>query len=43
MAANGIATTTINRCHTVDDDNHLSVVIIDCAAALDGGGINGGC
>jgi hypothetical protein len=40
-AAGGIATTAINRCRTVDDDYHLAVVVINCAVALDGGGING--
>ncbi len=42
LAADGIAATTINHCRTVNDDNHLAVVVIDCATGLDCGGVNGG-
>jgi hypothetical protein len=41
-AANGIAATTINRCCTVNNDDHLAVVVVNCAVALDGSGINDG-
>jgi hypothetical protein len=42
MAANSIAASAIDRCHTVKDKDHLAVVV-DCVAALDGGVVNGGC
>jgi hypothetical protein len=43
MAADGIAAAAIGCCRTVNNDNHLAVIVVNCVAALDDGGINDGC
>jgi hypothetical protein len=42
-ASNGIATAAINHSRTVNDSNHLAFVVVNCAVAFNGGGIDGGC
>jgi hypothetical protein len=42
MAADGITAAAIDRCCTVNDYDHLAVIVVNCVAAFGGGGINGG-